>query len=38
VAQLDALKGVVRQTLILDGSRCENSTEHSWQLAVMALL
>jgi putative hydrolase of HD superfamily len=36
--EIDRLKGVVRQTLLLDGSRRENSAEHSWHLAVMALV
>lgn len=37
-AEIDALKGVVRRTLRLDRSRCENSAEHSWQLATAALV
>lgn len=37
VLELDRLKGVVRQTLLADGSRRENSAEHSWHLAAMAL-
>lgn len=37
-AEIDALKGVERQTLRLDRSRCENSAEHSWQLATAALV
>ena len=32
----DRLKGVLRQTLLCDGSRRENSAEHSWHLALMA--
>ena len=32
----DRLKGVIRQTLLCDGSRQENSAEHSWHLALMA--
>ncbi len=36
--EVDKLKGVLRQTLLLDGSRRENDAEHSWHLAVMALL
>lgn len=31
---LDSLKGVNRRTYIHDGSRVENSAEHSWQLAM----
>ncbi len=37
VLELDKLKGVLRQTLITDGSRQENSAEHSWHLAMMAI-
>lgn len=37
IAEIDRLKGVVRRTLLLDGSRCENAAEHSWQLALMVL-
>lgn len=36
--EADQLKGVVRQSSILDGSRKENSAEHSWHLALMALV
>ncbi len=36
--EIDKLKGIVRQTLLTDGSRNENSAEHSWHLAVMALV
>jgi putative hydrolase of HD superfamily len=36
VMEIDALKGILRQTLIADGSRQENSAEHSWHLALMA--
>ena len=34
----DALKNVERRTLISDGSRHENSAEHSWHLALAVLL
>ncbi len=34
--EADELKGVLRQSSILDGSRKENSAEHSWHLALMA--
>jgi putative hydrolase of HD superfamily len=34
--EIDRLKTVVRNTLITDGSRGENSAEHSWHLALMA--
>ncbi|CAA9361835.1 MAG: Uncharacterized hydrolase DSY2054, partial [uncultured Gemmatimonadaceae bacterium] len=36
VVEIDRLKGVLRQTSLCDGSRRENSAEHSWHLAVMA--
>jgi putative hydrolases of HD superfamily len=38
VIEIDKLKQVVRQTRIMGGSRQENSAEHSWQLAVMAIV
>ena len=33
----DQLKNVIRTTTLHDGSRQENSAEHSWHLALMAL-
>ncbi|MFS4583324.1 HD domain-containing protein [Phaeobacter sp. C3_T13_0] len=36
--EADKLRSVDRQNLILDGSRCENSAEHSWHLALYALV
>lgn len=38
VVELDRLKRVLRETLICDSSRRENSAEHSWHLAVMGML
>ena len=38
VLEIDKLKLVIRQTLLTDQSRRENSAEHSWHLAVMATL
>jgi len=38
VREIDKLKHVFRRTLLMDGSRYENDAEHSWHLAVMALL
>ena len=38
ILEVDALKRVLRQTLVTDGSRRENSAEHSWHLALMAPL
>ena len=37
VLEADRLKTVLRQSPITDGSRRENSAEHSWHLALMAL-
>ena len=37
VMEIDKLKTVLRQTTLMDQSRRENSAEHSWHLAVMAL-
>lgn len=36
--EIDKSKEVVRQTYLSDGSRKENDAEHSWHLAVMAIL
>ncbi len=38
IAEIDRLKRVFRQTYLTDGSRKENDAEHSWHLAVMALI
>ncbi|MFC3104622.1 HD domain-containing protein [Salinisphaera aquimarina] len=38
LAEIDALKSVVRQSRIVDRSRRENSAEHSWHLAMFALV
>ncbi len=38
VVELDRLKNVMRRSLLTDGSRYENTAEHSWHLAMMALL
>lgn len=37
VIEIDKLKSVLRQTLLTDRSRQENSAEHSWHLAMMAI-
>ncbi|MEH2195211.1 MAG: HD domain-containing protein [Nostoc sp.] len=37
IIEIDRLKHVMRQTLLIDGSRRENSAEHSWHLAIMAI-
>jgi putative hydrolase of HD superfamily len=36
--EIDRLKAVVRQSPLLDRSRKENSAEHSWHLAMYAML
>ncbi|HEX6748387.1 MAG TPA: HD domain-containing protein [Longimicrobium sp.] len=36
--EADRLKGVLRRTRLVDGSRHENSAEHSWHLALLAIL
>jgi putative hydrolase of HD superfamily len=36
--EADKLKTVLRQSTIIDASRKENSAEHSWHLALMALV
>lgn len=38
VLEIDQLKQVLRQTLLTDGLRRENSAEHSWHIALMAPL
>ncbi len=38
VVEIDKLKQVLRQTVLMDASRQENSAEHSWHLAMMALV
>ena len=36
--EIDKMTGVLRHTLLVDGSRRENDAEHSWHIAVMTLL
>jgi putative hydrolases of HD superfamily len=38
IIEIDKLKQVLRQTLLTDGSRQENSAEHSWHLAIMVVI
>lgn len=38
IQEIDKLKRVDRRTFLLDGSRTETDAEHSWHLAMMALL
>ncbi len=37
-ALVDKMTGIMRHTLLIDGSRRENDAEHSWHIALMALL
>ena len=36
--ELDALKNVQRRNRLADGSRCENTAEHSWHLGMAAIV
>lgn len=38
IMEVDKVKEIVRQTYLADGSRKENDAEHSWHLALMAVL
>jgi putative hydrolase of HD superfamily len=38
LTEIDKLKQVLRRTWLLDQSRYENDAEHSWQIAVAAML
>jgi putative hydrolase of HD superfamily len=38
ILEIDQLKRILRQTVHLDCARRENDAEHSWHLAVMAML
>jgi putative hydrolases of HD superfamily len=38
LVEADKLKNVLRRTLLTDGSRQENSAEHSWHLALTAMV
>ncbi len=38
IVEIDKLKNVLRRTYLIDGKRRENSAEHSWHLAMMAVL
>ena len=37
-AEIDKMTSILRRTLLLDRSRRENDAEHSWHIAVMALI
>jgi putative hydrolase of HD superfamily len=38
ILEIDKLKSVYRRTYLIDGARHENSAEHSWHLAMLALI
>ena len=38
LVEADRLKSVIRRTSLIDGSRLENSAEHSWHLALAAII
>ncbi|MBV9850165.1 MAG: HD domain-containing protein [Armatimonadetes bacterium] len=38
ILEIDRLKGVLRRSYLADGTRRENSAEHSWHLALMAMV
>jgi len=38
ILEVEKLKTVLRRTLLLDQSRVENDAEHTWQLAMMAMV
>lgn len=38
ILEVDKVKNIVRQTYLSDGKRKENDAEHSWHLALMAVL
>ncbi|WMS43982.1 HD domain-containing protein [Acuticoccus sp. MNP-M23] len=38
LAELEKLKSVMRQSRLVDGSRRENTAEHSWHLAMFAMV
>ncbi len=38
IIEIDKLKQIYRRTYLMDSSRTENDAEHSWHLAVMAML
>ncbi|HZK35244.1 MAG TPA: HD domain-containing protein [Bacillota bacterium] len=38
IVEIDKLKHILRQTLLIDKSRRENDAEHSWHLAMMAMI
>ena len=38
IREIDKVKNIFRQTYLIDGNRKENDAEHSWHIAIMAVL
>src|SRR6266850_554723 len=38
ILEMDKLKTIIRRTYLLNADRAENTAEHSWHLAIMAML
>lgn len=38
IREIDKVKSIYRQTYLADGQRKENDAEHSWHIALMAVL
>ena len=38
ILEMDKMKSIMRQTYLANGERKENDAEHSWHLALMAVL
>lgn len=38
IITIDEMKNILRRNLLADGSRRENDAEHSWHLAIMAMI
>src|SRR5882672_8600435 len=38
ILEMDKLKTIIRRTYLLNADRAENTAEHSWHLAIMAIL
>lgn len=38
ITEIDKMKTIIRRTLLIDGSRRENDAEHSWHIAILAMI
>src|SRR5256714_5430260 len=38
ILEIDKLKTILRRTYLINADRAENTAEHSWHLAIMAIL